>query len=175
MPKLLFFKKREYSDHKKDLYARFLSERIYGAMTILAVNVGLLLDLQSTNVTKASIVIISTTLGLWLASMFAEEISHKVIHGEIMSRQEFKKMFISHIGIISAGVPSLIMMFLAFIGFLTIRTAIQIDVVITSATLLLYILRSFNVKGYGRVTSLLSILVQILVAGLIILIKLKAH
>lgn len=176
MPKFIFTKKpREYTKHEKEVYARFLSERLYGSVTILAINIGLLLNIDGITVRQVFTTIFTTALGLWLASLFAEEVSHKVVHGKTMDAHEFRVMMVSHLGIILAALPSLFVVGLIFFKVIVLRTAIEIGISITATTILLYIIRSINIQGRSRTTSLISVFLQILVAALVIVIKLVAH
>lgn len=59
----------------REVQAAFAKERIYGSVTILAINASMLFK-SGLTAEDAIITVGSTIVGLWLASMFAEVLSY---------------------------------------------------------------------------------------------------
>lgn len=69
----------------QQVYVDYLKERIYGVLTLMAVNVGLLMSAEKLTIAYASITIVFTTFGLWSASMLASYTAHRVAHDSALS------------------------------------------------------------------------------------------
>lgn len=157
----------------RERYAAFLKEQIYGSFTLLAVNIGLLVK-PDVKVESAFITIISTAVGLWLASLLASVIAYRVVHDKNMPRKEFVHELTVHRGLLVAAVPSLLMFTLAAIGAIEIRTALIAAVSLAIVGMTVAILRSAKTGSNSLVTALISVGIQSAVAAAIILIKLGA-
>ncbi len=157
----------------REYIAAIIKERIYGSVTVLAVNIGLLLK-DDLTVKHAFIAIISTVVGLWLAGLFASVLSHRVVHDENMSRKQFIKELGIHRGLLLAGTSSIIMFSLAAIGLIEIHTAIIIDISLAIVAITITIMRSAKTSSNSFVTALISIGIQAVIASAIILLKLGA-
>ena len=165
--------KQRTNTMSRELTASLLKERIYGGVTVLAVNVGLLLKTGLT-VEHAFITIISTVIGLWLAGLFAVVLSYRIVHDKNMPRREFIHEIVVHRGLLLAGVSSIIMLTLASVDLIGIRTAIIADISLTVVAMTVAIIRSAKTSTNTYVIALISIAAQAVVAGLIILLKLGA-
>ncbi len=155
----------------RELTASLLKERIYGSVTVLAVNVGLLLKTGLT-VEHAFITIIATVIGLWLAGLFAVVLSYRIVHDTNMPRSEFFHEIAVHRGLLLAGVSSVIMLGLASVDLISIRTAIIADISLTVVAMTIAILRSAKTKSNTFITAIISIAAQAAIAAVIILLKL---
>ena len=151
-----------------------MKERIYGAVTLMAVNAGFLLQPNLT-VNHAFVIIVSTTLGLWLASMFAAVMAFRLVHDRNMPRDEYVHELTIHRGLLFAAVPSVIMLSLAAFELIELRTAIIADISLAIVAMTVTIIRSAKTSTNTIQTALISIGLQALVAGIIIVIKLGAH
>lgn len=161
------------SKQGRERYAAFLKEQIYGSFTLLAVNFGLLLkpDLKISN---AFITVLSTALGLWLASLLASVIAYRVVHDKTMPRREFIHDFAVHRGLLVAAVPSMLMFGLAAFDLINIRTAVIAAISLAIVGMTVAILRSAKTRSNDITTAIISIAVQAAVGAVIILIKLGA-
>ncbi len=165
---------KDPNDQSAEKRAAFLRERIYGGVTVLAVNVGMLFK-TGINVQDAYVAILSTIGGLWLASMFAGVLSYRIIHDKTMPTRLLVHELTVHRGLLLAAVPSLIMFSLAAFELVAIRTAIIADIALALITLTIAILRSSKTQSNSYTTALISLALQAGVAGLIVLVKLGAE
>lgn len=163
--------KTKLSLENREYVAAIIKERIYGSVTVLAVNIGLFLK-DDITVKHAFIAIISTVVGLWLAGLFASVLAYRVVHDTNMPRKQFVKELIIHRGLLLAGVSSIIMFTLAAVGLISIQTAIITDIILAIIAITVTIMRSAKTSSNTFVTALISIAVQAAMAGAIILLKL---
>lgn len=165
------FKESRDSTH----YAEFLRERIYGTITLLAVTIGILLDVPHYSIQHAFIVILTTALGLWAASIFAEYISYRVVHDHYMPASEVRRIVIVHRGILVAAIPTLFMIALATLETLSLATALRTAIVLDIAAMTVTIIQSASTRHNTIITTLISIAVQAVLALIIVQLKLLAH
>lgn len=158
-------------DQSKKKRAEFIKYRIYGGVTILAVNVGLLVK-SGVTVNYAYISIITTIIGLWLASIFAEVLSYRIVNDKNMPKADFVHEVTVHRGLLLAAVPSMLMFSLAAFELIAIRTAIIADICLVIIAMTLTILQSSKTKSNSLKTALVSVILQSAAAALIVLVKL---
>ncbi len=151
--------------------AAFIKEQIYGSLTLLAVNVGLLLESKA-SLSNALVTVTSTAGGLWLASLVAAVIAYRVVHDKKMPWSEFIHELTVHRGILVSAIPSLLMLGLASIELIEVRTAIIASIALGIVAMSVAILRSAKTSSNSYTTAFISIGIQIVVAALIIFIKL---
>lgn len=161
-------------NQSREKRAAFVKERIYGGVTVLAVNVGMLLK-SGLTAEHALITIVSTIFGLWLASIFAAVLSYRIVHDKNMPREEFIHELTIHRGLLLAAVPSILMFSLAILELIAVRTAIIADICLAVIAMTVTILRSSKTKNNSFSTALISVGIQVAVAGLIIIVKLGAE
>ncbi len=161
------------SNQSRERYAAFLKEQIYGSFTLLAVNIGLLVK-GDPSIKNAFITIITTSIGLWLASMLAVVIAFRVVHDKNMPRGEFIHEITIHRGLLVAAVPSLLMFSLAAVKLIQTDTAIIAAITLAIVGMTVAILRSAKTNSNSLVTAMISIGIQAAAAALIVLIKLGA-
>ncbi len=158
----------------REIRAAFAKERIYGSVTILAVNFSMLFK-SGLTVADAYITVIATITGLWLASLFASVLSHRIVHDKNMPRADFIHELAIHRGMLLAAVPSLIMFSLAAFDLIAIRTALIADIALALIALTVTIFRSGKTRSNSFTTALVSVAIQAAVAGVIVLVKLGAE
>lgn len=161
------------SNQSTEKYVEFVEERIYGSVTLLAVNVGLLFS-GKLSVGLAFGTIVATTLGIWLASIFAAITAYRIGHDTTMPIPEVVHQLTVHRGLLLAAVPSLGMILLAYASVIDIKTAIVIDIALGLFTMVTTLSRSAKTpkNSYSRASLLIAI--QIIVAITIILLMAKS-
>ena len=162
------------SKQGKEKLVAFVKERIYGSVTLLAINVSLLVH-EGLTVKYAFSAILATALGLWLASIFAAVTAYRIVHDKNMPREEIVHEFTIHRGLLFAALPSVIMLSLAAFEIIALKTAIIADISLAIVAMIITIMRSAKTSSNSLQTALISVLIQAGVAGLIIVIKLGAE
>lgn len=158
----------------RELHAEFIRERIYGAVTLMAVSAGLLFVYDDITVGHAFSVITSTALGLWAASLFAFFMSHRLVHDTPMNRKEAWRGIIAHRGILVSATAPILLLLVAATGLIEVQTALTAQIVLVIASMIFLSLRSTNPETRLR-DSIISVLVQVLAAGTVISIKLISY
>lgn len=115
--------------YKRD--TEFIKERIYGAITLLAVNIGLFTHRDELSSSEMFTVILTTSLGLWLAGVFAGVLSSELTK-ENLSSTEKRHRFRASLGILDSAKASLILGTLAIFGIISVQAAVVSAVMLSS-------------------------------------------
>lgn len=158
----------------RETRAAFLKESIYGSVTILALTFSMLFKSNLT-VGDAYITVIATIVGLWLASQFAAVMGYRIVHDKNMPRAEFIHEIAVHRGMLLAAIPSMIIFSLAAFDLIAIRTALIAVIALAMVALTITIFRSGKTRTNSYQTALISVAIQVAVAGVIIFVKLGAE
>lgn len=102
-----------------------LKERIYAAITMLAVVVGLAQSSHAEHWTTAAYVT-GTAVGLWLATLVADVQAHRVVHKRFPGRAEVRHMLYVSSPLLSSAAGPLAMDALSAAGALDLDTALWI-------------------------------------------------
>ncbi|WP_406109425.1 hypothetical protein OG698_41935 [Streptomyces sp. NBC_01003] len=102
-----------------------LKERIYAAITMLAVVVGLAQSPHAEHWTAAAYVT-GTAVGLWLATLVADVQAHRVVHKRFPGRAEVRHMLYVSSPLLSSAAGPLAMDALSAAGALDLDTALWI-------------------------------------------------
>ncbi|WP_324605746.1 hypothetical protein [Streptomyces sp. NRRL B-24484] len=88
-----------------DALTEQLKERIYATITMVAVVVGLS-AVESLTTWKAALAVCATAVGLWLATLVADEQAHRIVHRRLASGRDLRRMlFVSSPLLLSAVGP----------------------------------------------------------------------
>ncbi|MFD3474606.1 hypothetical protein [Streptomyces sp. NPDC058695] len=102
-----------------------LKERIYAAITMLAVVVGLAQSPHAEHWTAAAYVT-GTAVGLWLATLVADVQAHRVVHKRFPGRADMRHMLYVSSPLLSSAAGPLAMDALSAAGALDLDTALWI-------------------------------------------------
>lgn len=147
------------SPKNRRLYAEFLNERIYGTITLLALNAGLLYAVDKNTPPHALLTVLSTAVGLWAASLIAEFLSYRVVHDKSMNRHQLGHIALAHRGILIAAVPALFMLALAVAEIVSLRTALVTSITLEISAMIVTVLRSSKTQANSFRTALISVIV----------------
>ncbi|MFF2503713.1 hypothetical protein ACFVTY_10120 [Streptomyces sp. NPDC058067] len=100
-----------------------LKERIYAAITMVAVVVGLAQNPHTEHWT-AAVYVAGTAVGLWLATLVADVQSHRVVHKRFPGRAEVRHMLYVTSPLLSSAAGPLLMDALSAAGALHLSTAL---------------------------------------------------
>jgi hypothetical protein len=158
-----------------EVYAEYLRERIYGSITLAGINLGLLLGVNHISVNHAFTTVITTSLGLWSASLFAEIVSYRVMHEKPMARGEIIHHVIVHRGILVAALPTIVLLTFSALELISLRAALTTDIVLALIGLGVIVIRSAATTTNNLITALITVILQAGVAATIITLKLFSH
>lgn len=159
----------------RKVYGEYLSERIYGSITLVGINLGLLLNVDHIDVRHALNTVITTALGLWAASLFAEYMSYRVMNNSAMPKKELLHHIIVHRGILVAAIPTLILLGLASIDAIGLRAALLTDIILALIGLAVLVVRAAVTATSNVQTTVITIAFQTVAAVAIISLKIFSH
>lgn len=162
------------SKQSNTTHTEFLKLRIYGTITLMAANVGLLLQ-GDTEVRQAVIVILATTFGLWSAGLMSEFIAHRIVHEKATPQTTVLHELNTHRGILLAALPSLITLTLAGLDIIEAQTALIANIALAFTSLTITTARAAKSDTDNKyIVAGLSAIAQIIVALLIVTAKFSA-
>jgi hypothetical protein len=153
--------------------AERLKERIYAGLSVLAVTLGLALSGTPT-AGPSAVAIAGTAVGLWLATIIAELLSHRVTYGVAARGRDLWRMFYVSAPLLTAAVGPLILIGVAALGLLPLVTALYIAVAVDTVSLFVWGLVSGLRMKAGVGVALLSGMANLAIGGLVIVVKLAA-
>lgn len=163
------------TEEKRQVFAEYIKERLYGSITLLAVEITLLPHVHQFWTDHALFMIISTTLGLWLASIFSSIIAYKMIHQDNTVHGEIKKSIISHRGILVAAIPSVCIIALSYFPFIPLESTLIASIGFWGIGFLASILAVFLDKEKNFIANFIIISLQIIIVIGILGIKILSH
>lgn len=162
------------STHSPQIFSKKekIKEVIYGLVTLLATNITLLLHVHDSTPFETFSIILGTTIGLWLACFFADILAQNIT---IINKQDRKHAhrhaFDASLGILIAGRIPIVFTAIAWIGWVTLKTAIVASIGAILIQLLLFSLLSLYRKKNNIWTNVITIVLQTLLFIAIIWLK----
>ncbi|WP_406087529.1 hypothetical protein [Streptomyces virginiae] len=100
-----------------------LKERLYATITMISVVIGLASS-DHISATGAAATVATAAVGLWLASLVADQQAHRVVHGRLATGHELRRMLsVSSPLLLSAAGP-LVLIGSAALGLMEVDTAL---------------------------------------------------
>ncbi|MEU0900373.1 hypothetical protein [Streptomyces massasporeus] len=99
-----------------------LKERIYATITMIAVVVGL--SFGEVSALGAVATVLTTALGLWLAALVADQQAHRTVHRHLATGHELRRMLYVSSPLLSCAAGPSVLIALAALDVLTLRTAL---------------------------------------------------
>ncbi|AEW94829.1 MULTISPECIES: hypothetical protein [Streptomycetaceae] len=115
--------------------AERLKERIYATLTMLAVVIGLAESTPPGTHSDAAWTIGGTAVGVWLATLVADQQSHRVVHHRLARGEELRRMLYTSAPLLLSGVGPLLFTALSALGAIRLRPALFTAVVVDLAEL----------------------------------------
>ncbi|MFG2654732.1 hypothetical protein [Streptomyces sp. NPDC048425] len=150
-----------------------LKERIYAAITMLAVVVGLAQNPHTGHWTAAAYVT-ATAVGLWLATLVADVQSHRVVHQRFPARAEARHMLYVSSPLLSSAAGPLVMDALSATGALDLDVALWIAAGVGVAGLAAWGFEGGRRMGGGLLASSLAAVVDAVIGVGVVGVKLLA-
>lgn len=156
-----------------DTAAARLKERIYATITLVAVVVTLA-EAEATDHAEAAFTVASTALGVWLATLVADEQAHRAMSGRGASRAEIRTaMYVSSPLLLSAVGP-LVLIGMSAMGVMVLVTALLISAVVEVASLFLLGWQTGLRMGNGPLSAFVSGLLDTAIGAFVVAVKLLA-
>ena len=153
--------------------AERLKERVYAQLSVAAVMLGLAVA-EVQNAAAAASTAAATAVGLWLATLAADQLAHGVVYGRIAHGRELRSMLYRTSPLLTAAIGPVILIGLAALDVLPLVTALFVAVGVDVLLMFAWGLGLGRRMGAGFPAALLSGLVNIVIGGVVVGVKLLA-
>jgi hypothetical protein len=156
-----------------DTAAARLKERIYATITLTAVVVTLA-EAEATDHAEAALTVAVTALGVWLATIVADEQAHRAMSGRGASRAEIRTAMHVSSPLLLSAVGPLVLIGMSALGVMVLVTALLISAAVGVAGLFLLGWRTGLRMGNGPLSALTSGLLDTAIGAGVVAVKLLA-
>ncbi|MFF3322382.1 hypothetical protein [Streptomyces sp. NPDC002889] len=156
-----------------DTAAARLKERIYATITLTAVVVALA-ETAAPDHSEAALTVTVTALGVWLATLVADEQSHRAVSGRSANRREVLTALHVSSPLLLTAVGPLVLIGMSALGVMGLETALMVSAGVEVATLFLWGWRTGLRMGNGPLSALISGLFDTAIGLAVVAVKLLA-
>ena len=124
--------RRQFEDlpvEAREQFAENTKERIYSTITLLAVMTALWHGTVHHSHLGVLAVISGSVVALWLATLVADRMSYRAIHGKSISLQKYRSMFFATSGLLTPAIAPLLLVLLSWIGVMSLANALLLSMV----------------------------------------------
>ena len=137
--------------HSQEIRIELLKERIYATIVVLAELITL--DGRGSSATRAALLVATTSVSLWAASLIAARMSYRVVTGRREPWSDARRQLIVHSPLLAASAFPLATIGLASIGAMTTDVAINSSIAACVLVLVGWSLQSARAVGASRVAT----------------------
>ncbi|AWK13207.1 hypothetical protein DDQ41_29840 [Streptomyces spongiicola] len=148
-----------------------MKERIYATITITAVTVALSETAHPAHLESALTVAV-TALGVWLATLVADEQSHRALTGRGATLGEIRAALYVSSPLLLSAVGPLVLIGVSALGVLELDAALLLSAVLAAASLFVWGWRTGLRMGNGPLSAVVSGIVDTLIGMAVIAVKL---
>lgn len=156
-----------------DTTAARLKERIYATITLVAVVVTLA-EAETTDHAEAALTVAATALGIWLATLVADEQAHRAMSGRGANRAEIRTAMHVSSPLLLSAVGPLVLIGMSALGVMVLVTALLISAGVEVASLFLWGWRTGLRMGNGPLSAVVSGLLDTAIGVGVVAVKLLA-
>ncbi|MFE3328493.1 hypothetical protein [Streptomyces sp. NPDC059176] len=156
-----------------DTAAARLKERIYATLTLTAVVVALA-ETETPDHIEAALTVAVTALGVWLATVVADEQSHRAVSGRSATRREIQTALHVSSPLLLCAVGPLVLIGASALGLMDLETALLVSAGVEVVTLFLWGWRTGLRMGNGPLSALISGLLDTGIGVVVVAVKLLA-
>lgn len=150
----------------------YLKERIYGSITILVLNISFYIHIDHSTSTDMLVTILTTIIGLWLASLVSDVLAEKLIQPkEKIPRHELGEMYRNSKGILHSSQMTIFVLILSMLGAMPIKSAMLTTIILGSFQFVAYILLTSIYQDRSFWSNVIVISIQFALLGIILLLK----
>ncbi|WP_344468285.1 hypothetical protein [Kitasatospora kazusensis] len=155
------------------VFAENLKEQLYATLTLMTVALGLA-QAEHLSHGGAALTVISAALGLWLATVIADQQAHMVVFGSVARGSELRRLLYVSSPLLTAAAGPLLLIALSALGALSLRTALYTAAWLGAAALFGWGCAAGLRMGTSRVAALVVGLLDLAVGAVVVLVKLAA-
>ncbi|MEV8100668.1 hypothetical protein [Kitasatospora sp. NPDC085879] len=164
----------ETQAERVDALTEQLKERIYATITMVAVVVGLSV-VEDLTTWKAALAVCATAVGLWLASLVADEQAYRIVHRRMASGRALRRMLFVSSPLLLSAVGPLLLIGAAAVGLMALHTALLASVVVSVVALFVWGCVSGLRMGSGPFAAIVAGIVDAVIGLAVVLVKLAGH
>ncbi|MFD9101348.1 hypothetical protein ACIRSJ_02055 [Streptomyces virginiae] len=111
-----------------------LKERLYATITMISVVIGLAVS-EHADAAGTAATVLTAAVGLWLATLVADQQAHRVVHGRLATGAELRHMLWVGSPLLLSAVAPLILIASSALGVMELRTALYASAGVSVASL----------------------------------------
>lgn len=131
---------------QREQFAENTKERIYSTITLLAVVTALWHSAAHHSHLGALAAIVGTVVALWLATLMADRMSYRAVHGRSMPLEKYRQMFFSASGLLAPAAAPIVLVLISAAGVMELKPALLVSMIV-----LLLSMFVFSVMGSRRI------------------------
>ncbi|OKK22921.1 hypothetical protein AMK16_01930 [Streptomyces sp. CB00455] len=156
-----------------EMAAARLKERLYATITMISVVIGLAASDRLTEAGAAATVV-TTSVGLWLAALVADQQAHRVTHGTLASGRHLRAMLFVSSPLLLSALGPLLMIASSALGLMGLGTALLTAAGVNVATLFAWGCYGGLRMGGGTVFALLAGVIDAAIGTAVAVVKTAA-
>ena len=156
-----------------DTAAARLKERIYATITLTAVVVTLA-EAEDPDHLEAALTVAAAALGVWLATLVADEQAHRAVSGRSANRAEIRTALYVSSPLLLSAVGPLVLIGMSALDVMGLETALMTAAGVEVATLFVWGCRTGLRMGNGPLSALTSGLLDTVIGAGVVAVKLFA-
>ncbi|MEU0741183.1 hypothetical protein [Streptomyces sp. NPDC006134] len=149
-----------------------LKERIYATITMVAVVVGL--AMSEVGAVGAAATVLTTALGLWLATFVADQQAHRTVHRGFATGHALRRMLYVSSPLLSCAAGPAVMITLAALDVLSLHAALLVSAGVGVVSLFLYGCLGGMRMGGGALLAVMAGLADAAIGVVVVLVKVAA-
>ncbi|MFE7563691.1 hypothetical protein [Kitasatospora sp. NPDC057500] len=153
--------------------AERLKERVYATLTVMAVALGLA-QAEHQSGASAAVAVAASALGLWLATVVADQQAHRVVFKASARGAELRRLFYVSSPLLAAAVGPLLLIGLSALGAMELTTALYGSAWLSAASLFVWGCVAGLRMGGGWSAAVVAGLLDLAVGLVVVLVKLVA-
>lgn len=128
---------RELTLEQREHIAENMKERIYSTITLIAVIASLWQTAPHHSARGAAASIAAAVIALWLATLIAARMSHRAVHGQSISRQNYRKLAFTSSGLLAPAILPIILVLFSMTAIINLQTALLVAMIVLLLSLFL--------------------------------------
>ncbi|SEL29318.1 hypothetical protein SAMN05414137_107164 [Streptacidiphilus jiangxiensis] len=155
------------------MVAENLKEQLYATLTVMAVTLGLT-RAEHLTPAMAALAVTATALGLWLATVIADQQAHRVVYGEVARGADLRRLLYVSGPLLGCALAPLLLIGLSALGVLPLVDALYTSTWLGAAALFTWGCRAGLRMGASRVAAVVAGLLDLGVGAVVVVIKLAS-
>jgi hypothetical protein len=153
--------------------AENLKEQLYATLTVMAVTLGLT-RAEHLSHRSAALAVTATALGLWLATIIADQQAHRVVYGTVAGGPELRRLLYVSGPLFGCALAPLLLIGISGLGAMSLVTALYTSTWLGAAALFTWGCAAGLRMGSSRIAAVVVGLLDLGVGAVVVVIKLAS-